>query len=1171
MKILELRLHAFGPFTDCVLDFSAGREGLHLVVGPNEAGKSSALRALKQALFKIPARSSDDFVHPHRKLKLGLRLRSADGHEITVVRRKGNANTLLDEDENPIPESVLAAHLNGLTEGAFSQGFALDHDELVRGGKSIVAGKGELGEVLFQAAGGARDLLKTRERLRLDLDELFKSGGSKPRINARITELKQARDRARECSLPSAKWLEHEANRIRAESELVKIETELSGARARRHRLQRLSGAILLFNKRREWLIKWDELSDVAILEDDFSERRGKLTEERIRVGAEHEGALRSLAEIDAELKNLVVPESVLADADRIEQLREAIGDFRKLVKALPVEREKLRAIELEARRIALELGVAESDDWAAQARSMRLARGPRSTIKSLCREHADRATKRADVERRIAELESRLHADRREWKIVESIGSTDALAAALAEANAQGDIENQAIEVRGQLERLRFDASTALARLPLWSSSLEALAVLPVPASQTIERFDADFTSAQSRKAALQDKIKDARQDESQALAELERLRELAGALPDENDLLAARHRRDALWSTLRSAWEREPAPSQFLGDGFLKLAEEYERAIAHADALVDRLRREAGRIAEQAALQSRLDQSRRSLTTLAADLADASTILTALDARWSTLWTPLGIDPLSPREMLAWIGAHKDLLRLIHEIQDQHNKLSLIDNAIARIRESLERALRSAGESVASEDGALRTLKRTAEKAIKRLEAAAAKRERLGQSLAELEIKLETARTELAVIAERRVVWLEAWSIAVAPLRLDDRATPEAAESVIEQADDLMNRLKDVETARSRVESLERDRDRFLRMLGNDAPLSADGSVDLDSTAAVARDLVKAYEDALKRNQRRDGLIERRRQEQLKASDAALALENLKPRFADLCRSAGVADVEQLPLAEKQSREAAALREQLAELEEQLAALAGQESLESFEQAARALDVDRLPDELAALDQSIKDLEGRTAELNQTLGGERNELALMNGGAGGAEAAQQAEAITAELAQDVEEYARVRLASKVLEEVVERYRKTNQGPVLGRAGEIFSRLTLHAFSGLRVILDDDGRHLLQAVRSGGDDPVVVEGLSDGTADQLFLALRLASLEVALQNQPPLPLLLDDVLIQFDDRRAQAALDVLAELSTRTQIVLFTHHEHLCTLAQATLSPETLFVHRLP
>ena len=74
MKILELALYAFGPFTDAVLDLSAGQEGLHLIYGPNEAGKSSALRALRQALFGIPAQSSDSFVHPYSKMRIGLTL-----------------------------------------------------------------------------------------------------------------------------------------------------------------------------------------------------------------------------------------------------------------------------------------------------------------------------------------------------------------------------------------------------------------------------------------------------------------------------------------------------------------------------------------------------------------------------------------------------------------------------------------------------------------------------------------------------------------------------------------------------------------------------------------------------------------------------------------------------------------------------------------------------------------------------------------------------------------------------------------------------------------------------------------------------------------------------------------------------------------------------------------
>lgn len=60
MKILKVNLIAFGPFTETVLDLSEGEEGLHIIYGPNEAGKSSALRALRQMLYGIPDRSADD-------------------------------------------------------------------------------------------------------------------------------------------------------------------------------------------------------------------------------------------------------------------------------------------------------------------------------------------------------------------------------------------------------------------------------------------------------------------------------------------------------------------------------------------------------------------------------------------------------------------------------------------------------------------------------------------------------------------------------------------------------------------------------------------------------------------------------------------------------------------------------------------------------------------------------------------------------------------------------------------------------------------------------------------------------------------------------------------------------------------------------------------------------
>ncbi|KYF53369.1 hypothetical protein BE08_32145 [Sorangium cellulosum] len=60
------------------------------------------------------------------------------------------------------------------------------------------------------------------------------------------------------------------------------------------------------------------------------------------------------------------------------------------------------------------------------------------------------------------------------------------------------------------------------------------------------------------------------------------------------------------------------------------------------------------------------------------------------------------------------------------------------------------------------------------------------------------------------------------------------------------------------------------------------------------------------------------------------------------------------------------------------------------------------------------------------------------------------------------------------------------------------------------------------------------------------------------------------MPLILDDLLIHFDDDRARAALAVLGELTATTQVLFFTHHARLCELAQEAVPAGVLREHRL-
>ena len=185
------------------------------------------------------------------------------------------------------------------------------------------------------------------------------------------------------------------------------------------------------------------------------------------------------------------------------------------------------------------------------------------------------------------------------------------------------------------------------------------------------------------------------------------------------------------------------------------------------------------------------------------------------------------------------------------------------------------------------------------------------------------------------------------------------------------------------------------------------------------------------------------------------------------------------------------------------------------------------------------------------------------------MDGADGAAAAAETIQTTLARLQVDVGRYSALRLAAVVLQRGIERYREKNQGPILTRAGRLFAGLTDGSFAGLQI--DDDGAGaVLKGVRPDGR-LVGVEGMSNGSHDQLYLALRLASLESWLQAHEPIPFVVDDILLNFDDQRALAALRALAELSQHTQVLFFTHHRHLVELAEANLPAGVLFVHELP
>ena len=149
------------------------------------------------------------------------------------------------------------------------------------------------------------------------------------------------------------------------------------------------------------------------------------------------------------------------------------------------------------------------------------------------------------------------------------------------------------------------------------------------------------------------------------------------------------------------------------------------------------------------------------------------------------------------------------------------------------------------------------------------------------------------------------------------------------------------------------------------------------------------------------------------------------------------------------------------------------------------------------------------------------------------------------QEERLTAKIAVLNDEYDAIALAMETLEEANSEL-QNRFAPQLGqRAAELFSVLTDGAYSDVAL---DRSFHLAAAPAG---DPIRRDAqlLSAGAGGQLYLAVRLAVCELVLPREDAPPLVLDDALADFDDRRCRIALRLLKEEAKRRQILLFTCH----------------------
>lgn len=1049
MRLVELGLVRFGGFTDKILDLSG--PGLHIVFGPNEAGKSTALRGITALLYGVPHRSTDGYLHDD--LRLSGRIRAEDGSELAFERKKGRKNTLLAPGGAVLDEAVLERRLGGVTQAMFEATFGLDHERLRRGGEELAAGGGDAGQSLFDAGIGGGSVKRVLDALRAEADRLYspRAHARTPLLNAALRELADKLKVVKNESTRPDAWPEQKKALAAARSELVRIEERRAELKRELGSVQEIVEILPLAARREAALAELALVRDAALLPDDASARRAVAERERDAALRDENASRVELDEIDGEIAGLELgDEALVLDDETIDALQARLGEYRRDQADLVKRRADLAASEELLRRRLAQLG-RQGD---ADVRSLIPSRPALARVQGLAKEQVVGALELERARQRDQELELA------EASLAAEMALWPELAGTLG--------------VRPEVERAAWPA---LGRIEVFAKRFDALA-------RRRERMD-------EQKSALERELFHARNE----LRELQRVRDL----PSEEKLAAVRQERDRGWARVRelvSSKDQRPEP---------ELLDAHERLVHSSDDLADRLRREAADVARVGGLEARLGAGAEALDALNAALRTLDAEQRALDAEWRELWHfRAGAPPSSPAEA-------RELTERWERVSERRAELEL----------SHARAL----------------------------------------------VARERARELVEELERSRAAWQLEWAKAVALLGLSASASPAEADAVQAVLDELRLDVDKAESLRHRIDGMQRACAAFeeyvARLAREHAPDLAPADADRSASELVRRE--RRAREMLRRHQE---LSARRQRAKARAEQAATRRARAEHELSELLRQAGVTSTDELPAAEGRSTRRRAAERELSELERTLRETCGDASIDAALVRAAGLSLSSARVRAFELDEAIAELDQERDALRDQVRAAEAGLEVLDGKTSAAEHQADAAALEAKIRGYAERWARVRTALSLLESEIERYRRSHQGPVLARANRIFPELTLGAYSEIRVDVDAEPP-VLTCVREDGR-AVAVERLSEGTRDQLYLALRLASLGRFAEHGEPLPLVLDDVLIQFDEERVEHALRVLGRVAQSLQILLFTHHEHVVSAARRAIPEAELQVHVL-
>ena len=1061
---------------DRSFDFPKGEPDVHIVFGPNEAGKSTSLAAIEDILFGIPHNSPYNFIHEYASLRVGGVFQHGQD-TLEVRRRKGNKDTLLGADELPFPSggSALAPFLGGADQTFFTRMFSLNHERLARGGREILKARDEVGQTLFSVGSGISGLHDRITELGKEGDGLWgpRRAGHRKHYQA-LDALEEADKALREHTVTANKWYETKRTLTAAEDVCVELEKQIESRSVEQRKLNRIRRIYRFVHKLSTLEEESTRLGEVKLLPDDAGSQLETATRDEANARARIEELSGQLERARTDRAELVCDEVLLRHTEDIQQLHQQRIEVQKEKADLPKRRAELETAEFRLLALGEELGW-NSDDIdtvllrlaqrakVAAARTLLTARGERaSALDSATMAVEETSAGHRDLGRDLEEADTAL--------------DVTALTVAIRAAQGYGDIGSRIRAAGRDLKDRQLAIEKTLKPLRPEVAGETALAEMPAPPRGVVQEhrdsvhaLDEDLRSCIERIRAAEKECAQRRKAHDEIARD--------GDVVSSEELAQAREKRELGWTLARRHYVdggmvTKEEIAAFSG-GILGLPEAYEVAAAAADRLADRRFENAQAVGELAAIARQIEDQKEQTKSLDEERNYVECQKRDLELKWMELWEDAPFEPLAPDHMLSWLDARNGVLEMIDRRDRTRSEVAALQDEETDARTPMLVELAALNEEIEGlRDQPLRVVLEAAAAVQQRHEKCAEDRRALEVSIRKLDGDQDRKKAvlEKAELAWR--LWQDEWTASLKALDLDETAQPDVVAVQLETIDEMRGVAKDINQLRhERIAKIERDIESFATAVES---LLTAVATDLDRSEPDAAVVVlegrldgarRIHDQQAEKDKVIASLVKRIKECEASAREARDTLRELQDiSDAD--------DLDQLKDAIMKSRSKRLLDREQSELQAAITTEGDGLPLPDLRAQCEEVDLDEIAAREQSLQTELEELRRRLTEATENRASARQAFDVIGGDHRAAHAAAARQEALASMRDCAEQFVRVRAAAILLQWAIDRYRREKQAPLIERAGQMFATLTSNSFTGLRIEYDEQDRAHLAGIR---------------------------------------------------------------------------------------------------